>query len=140
MTWLALDVGRRRIGLARTDELGWVHPAGIVKRTGGEADLERIRKAMEEHGASGLVVGLPLNMDGSEGDSARAVRSFAERLRQHIGCPVELWDERLTTFEADQMLQQAGYRSRRRRELVDQMAAVLILEDFLENRGTRERK
>ncbi len=138
MIWLALDVGRKRIGLARTDELGWVHPAGVIERKGGTTDLERIRGEMEKHGAGGLVVGLPLNMDGTEGDAARSARRLADRLREYIECPVELWDERLTSFEAEQILQEAGYDSKKRRRLVDQMAAVLILKDFLEHRRQRE--
>ncbi len=131
MLWLGLDLGKRRIGVAASDELGWVHPVTVIERRGNGPDIEQVERIFREREAGAVVVGLPLNMDDSEGPAARGARRFAERLRKLLNCRVELWDERLTSFEAEQMLQEAGLDSRRRRRVVDQMAAVLILRSFL---------
>jgi len=128
----ALDVGDARIGLAVCDELGLtVRGVGIVRRVGGVRDLEEIAERLAPYEPAQIVVGLPLNMDGSEGKQAVRVRAFAERLRAHLGLPVALWDERLTTVEAEHSLRSAGVSRTRRRELVDQEAAAIILESYL---------
>lgn len=137
MLWLGLDLGKRRIGVAASDELGWVHPVAVIEHRGERAVLERIAEIFRERRAGGVVVGLPLNMDDSEGPAARGARRFAERLRRLLDCRVEVWDERLTSFEAEQMLQQAGFDSRQRRRMVDQIAAVLILKAFLAEERTQ---
>ena len=132
MRLAALDVGDARIGLAVCDELGLtVRGVGLVRRVGGQRDLDAVAHALEQYQPAKLVVGLPLNMDGTEGPQARRVRAFAERLGSHLGLPVELWDERLTTFEAEGALRDAGVPSSRRRALVDQEAAAIILESYL---------
>jgi len=128
----ALDVGDARIGLAVCDELGLtVRGVGIVRRVGGVRDLEEIAARLAPYEPAQIVVGLPLNMDGSEGKQAVRVRAFAERLRAHLGLPVALWDERLTTVEAQHALRSAGVSRSRRRQLVDQEAAAIILESYL---------
>lgn len=132
MRLAALDVGDARIGLAVCDELGLtVRGVGLVRRVGGQRDLDAVAHALEQYQPAKLVVGLPLNMDGTEGPQARRVRVFAERLGSHLGLPVELWDERLTTFEAEGALRDADVPSSRRRGLVDQEAAAIILESYL---------
>jgi putative Holliday junction resolvase len=132
MRLAALDVGDARIGLAVCDELGLtVRGVGLVRRVGGQCDLDAVAHALEQYQPVKLVVGLPLNMDGTEGAQARRVRAFAERLGSHLGLPVELWDERLTTFAAESALRDAGVPSSRRRALVDQEAASIILESYL---------
>ncbi len=128
----ALDVGDARIGLAVCDELGLtVRGVGIVHRVGGVRDLEEIAERLAPYEPAQLVVGLPLNMDGTEGKQATRVRAFAARLGAHLGVPVALWDERLTTVEAEQTLRSTGMSRARRRALVDQEAAAIILESYL---------
>ena len=94
--------------------------------------LEAIARLIAPHEVSRIVVGLPLNMDGSEGRQAARVRTFGERLHAHLALPVDYWDERLTTFEAENQLRSRGVRPARRRDLVDQVAAEVILRSYLE--------
>ena len=135
---LALDVGDKRIGIAISDELGIsAQPlATLERRSGFKADLNDIAKIVEEYGVSKVVVGMPMNMDGSEGEQAAKAREFAERLRRRVRIPVDTWDERLTTAQAERTLI-AGDRSRaKRKEVVDQLAAALILENYLAAKGS----
>jgi len=128
----ALDVGDARVGIAVSDELGLLASGiGVVRRVGGVRDLEAIGRLLEPHAPVQLVVGLPLNMDGSEGPQAVKTRRFAERVAAHLDLPLEFQDERLSSFEAGERLRAAGVASSRRRTLVDQTAAVVILEDYL---------
>ena len=134
---LGIDLGEKRIGIAVSD------PGGIIARSAGrigrgaEAEtIERLRAAAEEHEACGFVVGLPLNMNGSEGPAAGAARGFAESLRRVLGLPVVLWDERLTTAEADAIMRSAGLSRRARAERVDGLAAQRILQSYLDSRGS----
>lgn len=131
----ALDVGDARIGVAVSDALGLAHPAGVVRRVGGRRDLDAIARLVGEPPPERFVVGLPLNMDDTEGAQARKTRAFADRLAAHFGVPVALWDERLTTFEAGERLRAAGVRTRGRRGLRDQVAATIILEEYLAHGG-----
>jgi len=131
----ALDVGDARIGVAVTDARGsGAHAAGVVERVGGRRDFEAIARLVGEPPAGRFVVGLPLNLDDSEGPRARKTRAFGERLAAHFGVPVDFWDERLTTFEATERLRAAGVRARRQRGLRDQIAATIILEEYLAHR------
>jgi putative Holliday junction resolvase len=129
---VGLDFGRRRIGVAATDPLGiGIYPVGVVVRRSQTQDLQALEAMVAERDAGRVVVGLPLNFDGTEGPSARSARRFAEHLSQTLDIPVEMHDERLTTFEARERLK-VGYRSRsRRRANVDALAAVVILEGWL---------
>jgi putative Holliday junction resolvase len=130
MRVLALDHGSRRIGYAWSDPLlVAAHPGGVLERTTPEADLAALARLCQEQEVSLVVVGLPLNMDGSEGPQAASARRFMVLLREHLGLPVEAWDERLTTREARRILQQ-DRRSRRDRR--DALAAALLLSSFLE--------
>jgi putative pre-16S rRNA nuclease len=132
MRLAALDVGDARIGVAVCDELGLtIRGVGIVQRVGGRRDLEAVAAIVAPYEPTRLIVGLPLNMDGTVGRQAERVKAFAERLAAHLSLPVELWDERLTTFEAQQTLRAAGVSRSRRRQLVDQEAAAIILESYL---------
>ena len=123
----ALDVGDARIGVAVSD--------GVVRRQGGTRDLDAIARLIGPYEPERVVVGLPLNMDGSEGPRALKTRRFAERLGEHTGLPIELWDERLTTVEAQEILRETGVRSRGRRGLVDEVAAAVILRSYLAGRS-----
>jgi putative Holliday junction resolvase len=136
MRLAALDVGDARVGVAVSDELGVAaHPVGVVRRRGGRHDLTALAALLAPFAPERLVVGLPLNMDGSEGVRAARTRTFAAKVAAHLGVPVEFVDERLTTFEAEQRLAAAGVRGRRRREALDRVAAAVILEGYLARRG-----
>jgi putative Holliday junction resolvase len=131
----ALDVGDVRVGVAVSDELGiTAQPIAVVKRVGGRRDLVAIAEALAPYTPERLVVGLPLNMNGSEGPQAARVRAFAEAVAKHLGLPLEFWDERLTTVAAERVLLEADLSRRRRRDVVDKVAAVLILQGFLDRR------
>jgi putative Holliday junction resolvase len=132
---LAVDWGHVTLGLAASDDLG-ITAQGLtsLRRVSETRDLEVIRKYVRELGVAEVVVGLPKNMDGSLGPSAEAARAFARSLEHALAIPVHLWDERLTTLAAERALLDAGMRRRNRRAVVDQVAATMILQDFLEHR------
>ena len=128
----ALDVGDARVGVAVCDELGLtVRGAGIVRRVGGQRDLDALAAVLRPLEPERLVVGLPLNMDGSEGGAAKSVREFGALLAERTRLPVHYQDERLTSFEADERMARSGRTHREKRELRDALAACAILEGFL---------
>ena len=131
MAFLALDVGDKTIGVAASNELGWTSPVVTIRRTNLEADLSALRKIVEEHEPQRIVVGLPLNMDDTEGPRAAKSRRFADVVRERFGLPVALQDERLSTFEAEQRLADAGVPAIKRKAIVDMVAAQVILEAYL---------
>jgi putative Holliday junction resolvase len=131
MATAALDLGERRIGIAVTDADGMsVHPLRTLERRSFEADLQAIRNALGSREIDCLVVGLPLNMDGSEGPMARHVRNLAARLGDALGLEVKFQDERLSSFEAGNRLG-GSMRRRKKKPPIDAVAAVVILEDYL---------
>jgi putative Holliday junction resolvase len=135
MRLLGLDLGSKRIGVAVSDEMGWTAQGlTVLNRHGGVRDLENIARLVSEQGAEAIVLGLPINMDGSEGEQARKVRQFAEKLKQHLDIEVHLWDERLTTWEAEGILKEAGVKGQKRKQVVDKVAAALILKSYLQAR------
>ena len=128
----ALDVGEARIGVAVSDELGiTAQGVGVIRRVGGRRDLEALAALLAPYTPAHLVVGLPLDMRGTEGPAAARVRAFAERAAAHLALPLEFWDERLTTVAAERVLLEADMSRRRRREVVDKVAATLILQGYL---------
>jgi putative holliday junction resolvase len=128
----ALDVGEVRIGVAVSDELGiTAQGVGVVRRVGGRRDLEAIADVLRPYAPDRLVVGLPLSMSGAEGPQAARVRAFANDVATHLGLPLEFWDERLTTVAAERTLLEADVSRRRRREVIDKVAATLILQGYL---------
>jgi putative Holliday junction resolvase len=132
---LALDVGTKRIGLAVSDETRTIAtPLRALSRPpqGYRKTLEDLRAVMRETGASELVVGLPLRLDGEWGEQARGAAAFADLLRTRLGVPVALQDERLTSFEAEEALAEGGLNRAERRKHVDAVAASLILRGYLE--------
>jgi putative Holliday junction resolvase len=138
MRTLGIDLGRARIGLALADDvLRTARPLETVRHRSEGADLARIVAVAREWDVGRAVVGLPVNMDGSEGPAARHARTFAARLAEALGVPVDLFDERLSTFEAEQRLRERGVRSRDLRERVDAEAAAVILQGWLERPGGR---
>lgn len=140
MRFLAVDYGTRRIGLAVCDELEFgAYPLATITRSRSlRHDLQEIARRAQAEEAQGIVVGLPLNADGTRGPSAEAAAAFAKSLGKHTEIPITLWDEFLTTFEAEEELLAADVSRKKRREVIDQMAAVHLLESFL--RARREGK
>jgi putative Holliday junction resolvase len=131
-TWLALDIGDKRIGLAvGNDNARLARPLRVLTRRSKNDDFDAIARAVREVGADELLVGLPLNMDGSEGPQARSVRKYAERLRRRLDMPLRFHDERLTSFIADQILAQRPTK-KARRQPNDAIAAAAILQSFLD--------
>jgi len=131
---LGLDLGQSRIGVAISDqERRLAVPLGTV-RTGAPADVKAIAAIVAENGVTEVVVGLPLALSGRSGEGAEHARAFADALRGFLGIPVELQDERLSTVEAERGLRTAGVAGRRRREVIDQSAATLILQSYLDQR------
>ncbi len=137
MKFLALDVGDKRVGIATSDELGvGVWPQETFLREGSAQDIERLIAIIQSHAPQLLVVGLPFNMDGSEGAQARKVRQFVDQIQKafeqkKLCIPIKWCDERLTSWEADNRLSERGVRRKNRKAQVDSMAACLILEDYL---------
>ncbi len=142
MTVVGLDFGERRIGVAVSDARGLTaQPARAIERsaTGGLAeDIGRIREIVEARKAERIVVGLPLNMDGSAGPAARRARRFANRLARETGVEVVLQDERLSTTEAERSLLLADESRARRRELRDAVSAAIVLQAYLDSQAGRQ--
>jgi putative Holliday junction resolvase len=133
MRYLGLDVGRARIGLALADDvLRTARPHSVVARRSDAADLSAIAEVARAFEVTRAVVGLPLNMDGSEGPSARYARAFAGKVGAALGVPVELHDERLSTFEAEGRLREQGFTARDQRQRIDAEAAAVILQGWLD--------
>lgn len=133
---LGIDYGEATIGLAVSDETG-VIAQGLwaLRRRGGGADLETIAGLASERQVGAIVVGHPKNMDGTIGPSAQAAEAFARALGDRTGLPVHLWDERLTTRQAERAMIHAGVRRAKRRAALDVAAATLILQGFLDHRA-----
>lgn len=131
---LALDFGRARIGAAISDELGLLaHPLETIPAD--ERSLARIAEIVREKKVDHVVAGLPKQMDGQLGAAAAEVLQFVEKLRAMLPCPVVTWDERLTTAAAHRALHDAGKKTRHTRGYVDQVAAQMILQSYLDNRA-----
>ena len=135
---LSIDFGSRRIGLAVTDELG-LTAQGLptLHRTNKQNDFNHLRRTIKQYAIGEIVMGLPLRMSGEHGIQSDKVEAFAEELRKRFKLPVHLFDERLTSVEANRVLSETEMSGRRRTEVVDQLAAVLILQAFMEFRSSR---
>jgi putative Holliday junction resolvase len=139
MKILGLDIGEKRIGIAISDELGYTAQGmRVMNRSGLEDDLTVLRELIKETEATEVVMGLPKNMDGSLGESAQKVLSFAKKMEESLSIPVILWDERWTTAEATRLLVEADLSRTKRRKVVDKLAAVLILQGYLDSLEHRE--
>jgi putative pre-16S rRNA nuclease len=143
---LALDYGRARIGMALADaETALAQPLGTLERINRNEDMRRLRELVREHGVRQIVVGLPLRLDGTRGNMAEEAARFGQRVHKQLGLPVEMVDERLTSWEAERLLEeqqghvlQAASSKKRKKENVkpgvDAMAAALILKEYLDRR------
>ncbi len=137
MAVLAIDLGKKRIGLAVSDSEGRIAlPAGMIESRGLEADLAAIGSLARERGVEEIVVGLPLHMDGRAGPEAEAARAFAAALGRELGIQVDLLDERWSSVEAERTLRETGQSRRKRRPgAADTLAATLLLSTYLERRA-----
>ena len=145
---LALDYGRARIGMALANaEAGLAQPLGTLDRINRNEDMRRLRELVREHGVRQIVVGLPLRLDGTRGDMAEEAARFGQRVHKQLGLPVEMVDERLTSWEAERLLEETQGRvihtassKKRKKENakpgVDALAAALILKEYLDRRQT----
>ncbi len=132
---LGLDVGRKRIGVAGCDRTGLIaHGITTIIRKSWDQDMAALQELIVIREVNVLVVGLPFNMDGSIGYQAKQVQKFAYGAAKHLGLDLEFMDERLTSFEAEQMMQNAGISPRENKALIDRKAAALILQQWLEAR------
>jgi putative Holliday junction resolvase len=148
---LALDYGRSRIGIALADSaVGLAQPLCTLERINRNEDMRRLRELVREHGIKQIVVGLPLRLDGGRGEMAQEAEAFAQRVRKQIGVPVEMVDERLTSWEAERLLEESQGRVIKDRVAhagmakknlgrvsVDAVAAAVILKEYLESRPER---
>lgn len=139
MRAMSLDVGTKTIGVATSDLLMMI-AGGVetIRRTSLQKDFERIAQLIKEHEVDTIVVGYPKNMNGSVGERAQMCEEFAEELRQRFpDLKVVLWDERLSTVAAEKVLVDADMRRKKRRQVIDMMAAVVILQNYLDSRQIR---
>ena len=131
---MALDVGEKRIGVAVSDPLGiTAQGIGVIERQNRTRDLDALRLLIDEHGVTSLLLGLPRNMNGTLGEKAREVQEFGELLAQELGMPVEYQDERLSTRAG--RTHAADVRRSRRRRVIDKLAAVYILQGYLDRKA-----
>jgi putative Holliday junction resolvase len=136
MRYLAIDLGDKRTGLAIGDDQSrLISPLEVIVQQRGEALLIALLKAIQKQDPDALVIGLPINMDGSEGLPAKAGRAFGQTLAARSDLPIHFQDERLTSFAADQRMSQSGRTRKQKKELRDALAAAEILRDFFEARG-----
>ena len=132
---MALDVGSVTLGVAVSDELGiTAQPVTTLKRRGWSHDLRAVGDLAREYDVSAFVVGLPLRLSGEAGPAAGGAEVFAAKLRSAVGIPVQTWDERLSTVQAERSLLEGDVSRRRRREVINQVAAAIILQSFLDSR------
>jgi putative Holliday junction resolvase len=136
---LGIDLGSKRIGVAASDRSGTIaSPLTVLQRCGSQGgDHRNIAKIVVEEEAVAIVVGLPLNMDGSEGKAAQSARAEVERMATVVGVPVYVHDERLTTVAADRVMMEQNMNAQARRKVVDKWAAAVILQAWLDSRESR---
>lgn len=139
--YLGLDVGNRRIGVAVSDELGLTaQPVlTLMRNRSRRDDLRSLARLCRRFGVAGIVVGNPLHLAGAESPQAAKTQAFAAELGELAGLPIHYWDERLTTHEAHRILYEAGRKRQEHRRVVDQVAATMILQGFLDGKtGNRD--
>ncbi|MHB1699580.1 MAG: Holliday junction resolvase RuvX [Acidobacteriaceae bacterium] len=137
---MGLDVGDRRIGVALSDQLGLTaQPLLTITRTNRRADISSLRRIIRKYGIAEIIVGNPLYMSGDLSPQAAKAQTFAATLVEEFHLPMHLWDERLTTTQAHRQLDDAGHAKMGRKGIIDQLAAVLILQAFLDHRHSSMR-
>lgn len=138
MRIMGLDLGTKTIGVAISDELGWtaqgietIHRSGNLKK-----DFSHLQRLITDYEVSKIILGLPKNMDGSIGERGQASEEFASQIKKRLQIPVELWDERLTTVSAERMLISADVSREKRKHVIDKVAAVFILQNYLDSQSS----
>lgn len=138
MKIMGLDVGSKTIGVAISDALGWT-AQGIetvkINEAEGDFGIERIQELVKEHHVTEFVVGYPKNMNNTVGPRGEASENYKKLLEETFGFPVKLWDERLTTMAAERVLLEADVSRKKRKQVIDKMAAVMILQGYLDSRN-----
>lgn len=135
MRVMALDMGEKTIGVAVSDSTMLIaQGVEIIKRKSLDKDLARLAELLQEYEVEEVVVGLPLNMNGSEGPEAQKARNFGEKIKARLKVPVIFWDERLTTMAAERTLLDADLSRAKRKKVIDKMAAVFILQNYLDRK------
>jgi putative Holliday junction resolvase len=138
MRIVGLDVGERRIGVAVADEgVRVALPVAVVERSELPADLDAIARLVQEQGAEAVVIGLPISLDGSLGSQAEAVKAFGQDLAARLSLPIEYWDERLSSVEAQRRLASAGHRGPKAKARLDAAAAAIVLQSYLDAQASR---
>lgn len=141
MKILGIDYGSKRIGLAISDELGiTARPLEVIVRKNIDRDLDVLEKIIRDNKAEQIVLGLPLRLDGTRGIQCEKVEKFAAALKERFSLPVILWDEALSTWEADELMIAAGIKSTKRRTMVDKIAAGIILQSYLNSLHARRNR
>ncbi len=138
MRIMGLDVGTKTVGVAISDALGWT-AQGIetvkIDEEAGEFGIERIKELVTEYAVTEFVVGYPKNMNNTVGPRGEASENYKKLLEETFGLPVKLWDERLTTMAAERMLIEADVSRKKRKQVIDKMAAVMILQGYLDSKN-----
>ena len=133
MRIMGLDLGEKRIGIAFSDPMGWTAQGhSILQRKGLKKDLSYLQELCQEFQVEKIVLGLPLNMNGTMGPKALETQEFARALQEALKIPVDFWDERLSSKSAERVLLEADLSRKRRKELIDKIAAVHILQAYLD--------
>lgn len=136
-----LDVGDKTIGVALSDELGWTAQGlEVIRRKNLELDLARLGDIARQYGVERWVVGMPRNMNGTYGPRAESTRAFITDLEGRLGLPVETYDERMTTVAATRVLLEADVSRAKRKQVIDKMAAAVILQGYLDAQALRRRR
>ncbi|OXM86932.1 Holliday junction resolvase RuvX [Paenibacillus rigui] len=135
---MGLDYGDKTIGIAVSDELGWTaQSVEVIRRSTQERDLNRLRELISQYDVKELVVGLPKNMNNTIGPRGEICIAFAQSLHEILQMPVHLWDERLTTVSAQRTLIEADVSRKKRKQVIDKMAAALILQNYMDSKTKR---
>jgi putative Holliday junction resolvase len=138
MRILGLDIGDRTIGVAISDPLGFTaQGVTTIRRKGNEKDLEELKKICDEYKVETIVSGLPKNMNGTLGPQSEKVTAFCKLIEENINLPIKMWDERLTTVAAHRVMLEADLSRSKRKKIVDKMAAMYILQGYLDSIGKR---
>jgi putative Holliday junction resolvase len=135
---MGLDYGDKTIGIAVSDELGWTAQGlEVIRRSSEEKDLARLREIIAQYNVHELVVGLPKNMNNTIGPRGEICIAFAQSLQEILQMPVHMWDERLTTVAAQRTLIEADVSRKKRKQVIDKMAAALILQNYMDSKTKR---
>jgi putative Holliday junction resolvase len=138
MRMMGLDLGDKTIGIAVSDELGWTAQGiEVIRRSSKEQDLKRIKELVDQYEIGQIVIGLPKNMNGTIGPRGEICQAFAQWIHERLQLPVDLWDERLTTVAADRTLLEANVSRKKRKQVVDKIAASFILKGYMDAQSKR---